>query len=661
MKRKKKLKTKAANRRIKIGIRQMSPRPQIIDFQENVSEALPEDSSSIFNETRRNVEEKIEAFEEGVGSDFNELEEPKRPFFGSLFKSLSIFFTLVSVAAILLGAYLLFLYKTSSKDILIKIKAPSQVFIGAPFDMEVQVKNSSDESLTNAKLFLDLPENFLLMKVDGKPDDLAEKKGISIEEFKSGESQKKVFALIPTFKGSSDVKKYKIASRLSYDLGRNSNFEVRADDEITLSEPAVNLDVEQASTVISGSAFSFKLKYKNISNFNFSDFNIGVKYPDNFRFISANLQPNSLNNYWELGGLRPGSDGFLEIQGSLSGAEGREFIFPVTFFSSFDGKDFPIYTEIVKETIAPSPLGLEVYVNGSENYIASLNDDLRYVIKYKNMSGVVLQNASITATLRGVMVDFSSIKTNGVLDMTRGAVRWTANELPELGLLQPGTSGEASFNIKLPNKYPINRFGDKNFSIQVKVGMTSPSVPFYLSGEALGAEKDVQTKIGGMITMDARAFYRDPNSGIVNTGEFPPKVGAPTQYAIHWILRNFSTDASTVRVSVILQTGVSWKGGMISNAETAPKYDETAREVSWEISKIQATRGAVGEPITAVFQIEAVPDISQVGNFQSLLGATSLKANDDFTGEVLTAIDLPLSTNLVDDATVETGKGIVVQ
>ncbi|MDO8752226.1 MAG: hypothetical protein Q7J22_01550, partial [Candidatus Wolfebacteria bacterium] len=453
----------------------------------------------------------------------------------------------------------------------------------------------------------------------------------------------------------------KITARLSYSLGKSSGFEAEGTAEIRPLAPAIAVELERDDNqVLGGSAFWFNIMYSNVSDVDVDDIRMEVQYPDAFSYISADLPPDSLNNFWKLGALRAGSKGKLAIQGKLSGANNAEFPFPVRVYGSFLDKNYLIGETEVGFAVAPSPLLLQVLVNGSEDYVARPGEELTYTIRYTNLSGVQLSDLTILGSFLGEMYDFRTLDSGLTLD-SRSRLRWDKANTPALLQLEAGGSGEVQFRVKLKNQYPIARLSDKNFRLRASVEASSPTVPYYLSGDKIRALREVTTKVRGTVDVDARAYYRDSDSGMVNGGTLPPRVGEETEYTVHWLLRNYSTDVRDARVRATLPYGVEWTGHVKSDTETLPLYDELTREVSWEVPEISATNGVLNPPLQAIFQVRIRPDASLVGKLQPLLDETTFTATDDFTGVTLRADDFGLNTLLSDDATVGAGQGIVVE
>ena len=65
--------------------------------------------------------------------------------------------------------------------------------------------------------------------------------------------------------------------------------------------------------------------------------------------------------------------------------------------------------------------------------------------------------------------------------------------------------------------------------------------------------------------------------------------------------------------------------------------------------------------IEAIFQIEAIPSLLQIGQFMPLLGETTIEAFDEFVRIRLADSDKELNTELVDDLTIKQGDGKIVE
>jgi len=209
--------------------------------------------------------------------------------------------------------------------------------------------------------------------------------------------------------------------------------------------------------------------------------------------------------------------------------------------------------------------------------------------------------------------------------------------------------------------YPIKKLSDKDFILKVAAEISSPTVPYYVASDKTIGLADFETKVVGAAIISSQAFFRDNASGIINKGSLPPKVNMPTNFTIHWQITNYSTDIKNVEVKAYLQSGVRWTNNVKSNISSMPTYNERTQEVVWQINNIAATKGIISQPIEAIFQVEATPNVAQVGENLPLLSQTILRAVDEFVNVDLTASALSLNTQLLSDANFDQTTALVTQ
>lgn len=575
---------------------------------------------------------------------------PKKRSFGPL-----AYVSIISIVVIAVGVFLIFQYLNSSEpQIKMEMAVPASVPQGVPFEATVNISNQADTVLRESALTIVLPEGIRRLS-DPAATEIRE----SLGDIGIGGISKRTFTLIATENNGEGAKNF-IVSFL-YSIGSGERFEQGLRKGAVVQEPAINLTAATPERVLSGSAFDIIISYQNDSNFDFENLRLEISYPPDFSFISSDLTPTSLNNLWELGELRADSKGSIKVRGSVTAPPQSFFSMPVTLRGVFSGQEFTINKTDISISVSPSPLDIAIVVNGNPNYIARIGDRLSYIIGYQNNSGVALADVVLRAKIVGELFDLATIQTRANIDTLNRTLLWNASNVPEFRLLPPGASGSVTFDARLVSDFPIRRLNDKDYILRIEASMDSPTVPYYLEAEKTSGAAAKETKVSGLIAVDAQAFYRDAASGILNLGSMPPKVNQPTQYTVHWQITNYATDVRDVTVRAFLQSGVSWTGFVKSNVDTVPLYNERTQEVVWDIDRIVAAKGFVNEPVEAIFQIQAVPDATQVGQYQPLLSETRISATDEFTGLQLENFDTALTTSLPDDLTVGQGTGRVVQ
>lgn len=551
-----------------------------------------------------------------------------------------------------IGAFLfIFNYNPEAQNVEVEIIGPKEVYRGAPFEISVSVTNQTNNLLRQAKLGLDLPPGLALLGENerGVTDE-------DIGDIGDGSFQKKTYRLLPTGESNSVSL---LTARISYAIASRARFEKDGEKEILIKEPAVRLAVAEVGNVLSGTNFKIKIDYENISDYDFDETSLTVDYPSGFRFLSADFNPSSLNNYWRLGEIASRSKGSLEIEGVIDTAEQNQFNFPISLKASFLGKDHVVADYSLAVALAPSPISVQILINNQSGYTARVGDNLGYTIRYQNKSGIALNDVVVKAEFAGELFDFATIRSSAGLDTVRNALTWNPGNTPALATLDPTSIGEVNFTVNLKPSFPITRLSDKNFHLKVNVSIDSPSVPFYLQAQKTSGWASLETKVAGFMTIGAEGYYRDIQAQIANTGPLPPQANKPTTYTIHWLIKNYAVDARNVEARTFLKSGVRFTGQAKSNTDTVPLYNEQTQEMVWNIEKIVANKGVVNNLLEAVFQVEATPNTNEIGLYKGLIGETILRGTDDFTGADMFASAPELTTALSSDKTLSPSDGRV--
>jgi len=565
--------------------------------------------------------------------------------------------TIIILMSILVGGGFFFLkYFSAPKDVSIEIYSQNNISRGVPFEVTVQLTNEINNFLEDAKVILILTPGIIsLEEGNGTNRNMLVD---TVGNIGGGSLTKRTFKLLSV----GDINSVqKITAELSYRTGGKALFTVKTSKDISITSPAIALSIKKPEQIIAGSKFDLEVNYENTSSFDFSNIILEATYPASFIFDSASIPPTSLNNYWWLGELKSGSKGSIQIKGALNSLNKEVSNIPFSLSANFGEKNYSIDEQLASLSISPAPIFIQITPNGNDDYIAKMGDEITYVVNYRNDSGIALADVVLKTQFVGDLFDFTTLRTNGGFNSLTGTVTWTASNVPALRLLEPGASGQVETRIKLNPYYQIKRTADKNFVLRVNTEINSPSVPYYISAEKTSTGVVKETKVMGVTSVDAQALYRDSGAGIVNAGTFPPKVNRPTQFSIHWILKNYLTDVKNVEVKASLGREVRWVGSIKSNIESSPTYNERTQEVTWNIDKISASRGILSDPIEAIFKVELTPNVTEVGQYVDILGKTTLTATDDFTGVDMVSYDNPLTTNLTDDKTVQSENGRVVQ
>ncbi|HEY4523729.1 MAG TPA: hypothetical protein VJK04_02555 [Candidatus Paceibacterota bacterium] len=561
---------------------------------------------------------------------------------------------LVSIATIVIVSYLLY-QAFALSGLGLTSKYPDQVLLGTPFDFAVNYSNNSASILKNTKISVTLPTEFSFVGEAGS-------KRVAVKDVGDvgvGTIGQEIFRVIATSGGQS-------SKRITVGLDYNSStfgprFHKELWNDIFIGDSAASLDLTAPDKVLSGETFELHIPYKNISPGDFTDVQLTLDLPINFTIKTSSSKPD-IGTTWRLGDLKAGSSDELVVKGSVTAPANSFFDVKATLTSSVNGSRYTVAEKSKSIAVSASPLSISITLNNGTDYITRAGDTLPYVISYTNNTDIGFSDVVIMAQLRGEMFDMRSLETGGGFNSVINTISWNASNDSALKVLNPGASGKVEFRINTLADYPIKRFNDKNFTLKVAAQIESPTVPSYLSAERTVGVDNLETKISGAVTLSTKILFRDAASGILNKGGLPLKVNMKTQFTVHWILKNFTTDVKDVEIHSALSPGVTATGVVKSNGETKPEYNDRTSEIVWKIPKIDAGRGVLGEPLEAIFQIEVQPSITSIGNFMPLIRETSLKATDIFTGEILSPpVYLEINSQLSDDPTVNSNDGMVTK
>ena len=543
-------------------------------------------------------------------------------------------FVLVAIA----GAAYIFLGQDFGR-VTLSVEAKEQARIGEPFDIALVLENSLDQEITEAVMFLSLPDGVIFTDRRG---DL--RRATKVESVPAGGSRREIFTVVIT--EFSESKNFQIEARyLPPLLGRP----LTVSQELVIKvQPLLNLNIEAPDQIISGEKFEWTFAYENDTE---SEWNIDfeIQIPED---LKTDLPARRIR-------IPAGQHHSETFSATTIMEEGRKFTIKAIARGYIGDKQYILSDASAEITVGRSPLSLHISTTQGRVGALQLGEEARYVLSFTNNSNTALQNVSAEVSLSGVMFDLNTIKTDGVVDLNAKSITWNAANIPGLAELLPGDSRFLNFTVNIHNSYPIRRLSDRDFTVGIRARVSSPTVPRASNVLQTVNITSMTQRIAGKVTVSVKALYRDAASKIINEGVFPPVVGEPTEYSIHWSAGSYSTDMSDVEISATLPPGVEFVRQVKVDAGEF-LFDAENRKVIWRIPKLLATTGVLSEPLSAIFQIRATPSAEHIGAYMPILGSVNITAIDDFIGDIFSSISKePTTTELRGDNTVRAGEGIV--
>ncbi|MBU4348286.1 hypothetical protein KJ671_02175 [Patescibacteria group bacterium] len=544
-----------------------------------------------------------------------------------------------------------YIFSDNNKDLNISLIAPDEIMVGVPFDLKAEFSNQLNSVLKDASLIITLPEGAVFIgSEEGKKVESKDLGDIGTGSLIS-ENYKVVF-----LNGSNE--NCEIGVLVSY-YSSSSKYEKEEKKSIKILNNGINITFDAPEQVFNGEEFEIKINYKNVSELDFYGLGLDIEYPANFTFISSDYKPDTGNNVWDLGDLRSESEGDFIIKGSVIGPDNSPVVFKFSLKIDLGNKEYYLNLNDVELVISPSPLSIAILLNNEQEYVAKTEDTLRYVISYVNNTNVPLKNSVVRAYLSGELFDLTSLDSKSIFRSSDDSLIWNSSNSPELNYIAPRSAGFVSFTIDTKDRYPTRRLGDKDYSLNIRVEIESPTVPEFLDVDKTYNTSKLETKVSGSLSLETTAYFRDAQSGILNSGALPPRVGEPTNFTIHWILNSLASDFANIEIKAFLEEGVEFTGTAKSNFGNIPILNEETNEIIWALDKLPANKGFIDSPAEAIFQIKAIPSSEQIANYMKLIGETSMKAIDAFTSEEIGLKLSPVTTALPDDLTIGQQGGVV--
>ncbi len=564
------------------------------------------------------------------------------------------FFSVLAFIGIILasGAGLYWYIDRGGVEVRINEVLPDRIMLGIPFTIKVIVGNDGNGVLADARVALECGEGCAF--VGSQKTKTIETK--SVGDVGSGGTTEVEFRLVAGLLPHSVRKGQVIVSYVP--KGLSARFEKIKEINIPIGDVGLTLDMVLPDKVTSGEEVSIELSYKNVSDVDIRDIELTVDYPAGFEYKRAELAPDIAKNVWRLGDLRRGSAMRFKIFGNIIGAASAHYNMKASTSAVWGDERYSLTEVLGGTTIGEAPLETNFTINeGGNDMVVGLGDELRYRVVYTNKSSGGLKNGVIHLDIKGDMFDGGSIVSSGQVNDARNAVVWFPVSGSPLSAIGPGASGEVTVRVKVKNAYTIKRLSDKNYTLKAEVRMEMVGG----GNKKILSIARLENKIKGMAAIDTRVYFRDAESGIINSGPIPPRVGAPTNYTVHWVLKNFATDIRDVAVVAQLPGNARFTGTAKSTLGEAPVYDAVTGNVRWHIDRLFATRGILGEAPEAIFQIEVIPSSNTAKNYVPLIGETTFQAHDEFTGLTITGGDIAVTSSLPDDPTIGPLGGIVVE
>lgn len=553
----------------------------------------------------------------------------RKVFFGSL-----IFF----VASALFGLYMFFgeSNTVSGNNIDITILGNAFANGGEELPLQIQITNKNSVKLEYADLLIEYQRGA------GLGEDIYRER-IGVGDVPAGDVIKELLN-VTLFGQQGTTRDIKIA--LEYRVpGSNAIFVKEKVYTVNISSAPVNLSVTGPENSGANQNISFSVKAGLNTKEIVKDMMIVVQYPRGFDFKSATPAPTFGDNIWVLGDLNPGVEKEIKVDGVIVAQSGEQRAFNVYIGQQKDVNERDMGVQFNSQSYVVSiqkPLldtRILVNENPAPEVVVTAGGSVKADIEWENTTNQKLTDIEIVAEVVGPIVNYSSISTGGFYESSTNKIIWNRQNLPAFASVNPGQSGNLSFTFRT---LPPTSGAEANISLSIKARDPNNTNEFL---DIKNFDRKI-LKIATNLQMVGHALYS--SGAFTNTGALPPTPGQPTTYTISWSLVNSLNDISGGEVRGKLPIYVEYVGTKSPSNESLV-YNQTTKEVVWNVGNIKKGTGANLPAKEVQFQVRLNPSATQSGQTVDLVQAIKYKGLDVSTNTQINNTYTNITTSLSKD------------
>jgi hypothetical protein len=299
--------------------------------------------------------------------------------------------------------------------------------------------------------------------------------------------------------------------------------------------------------------------------------------------------------------------------------------------------------------------------NGAEEVSVGTNSPVKSNISWRNNLTERIYNMVVDIKINGISLNKNSI----IIDALKGfynsydnRIVFDKNSNQSFSIVEPGSEGILSFDFYTLDQYskPNTTFSNSEINMEVlvsgnRIGNSEESNEIMFSGK-----KTIKLSSGLRLLSKG---YRDVGP-LQNIGPFPPKVDIESTYTITWTATNSFNNVRGAKVSAFLPSNINWYGYTSPDTEKI-YFDQNTREVVWDIGDMKMNTGDKNPARVVSFQVSVIPSLSQLGEAVDLLGESTIKGTDYFSGANIGEIRPIITTDTISDPLYIKNTGKVVE
>jgi hypothetical protein len=517
----------------------------------------------------------------------------------------------------------------SPDSIDINIVGPVSVGGGDKLSIDIVVQNNNAVVLKDVDLVVEYPDGT-------RATDLVTelRRGrISIGDINPGQVVKETLDM--AFFGEEGQNK-RIEIELEYGLeGSSVLFDKGKSFEIALSASPVQVIVKGLDSASSGQEIELEVQLSSNSDKDLDQILLVANYPFGFNFESADLSPTYGNNIWLFEDFKKEQVEDFKIKGTINAQDDelRYFRFDAGVPSEENNEDIGIlFTNASHEINIERPfIDLQLVINQSNDDTITVRsgEPVQVIATFVNNTNSTVRDIEIIFELDGEILEKSSVSVgSGFYSSSNNTIIYNKDNRDALTEIGPRKQERISFGFDM-KKSSSQTIGISDPEVTISAHVTGRRISEDNSEEEI--DKTNAKTVQMISDVFAQAYSLYALGPFSNVGPVPPKVDNKTDYTILFSVSNSNNRLEDARITATVPPYISWKNAVSPVSENV-RYDQSARQIIWEIGTVNPSVGYNQSPKEANIQLTLTPSISQVGRTVDLLQNIKFSARDTFTG-----------------------------
>ncbi|HEY4493312.1 MAG TPA: hypothetical protein VJB98_01695 [Candidatus Paceibacterota bacterium] len=586
-----------------------------------------------------------------VAPDWDKEEEPVtrgllNPSFLKKFFLVALLFFVLAVAA---SAFIIWSGSNvvSADNLEITLKGPTSLKGGDELGLSVAVANNNATSLEFVDLIVTFPPG--TREADNLEKELVRYRKNLGTLNKGDVANESVKAVLFGEAGKEQEVKVTVEYRTT---GSNAIFEKNKTYTVLISSSPLDLSLSLPDEVNAGNQVQLVIDVASRATSELSDILVNASYPSGFRFKDASPKPIFGNNVWRIGDMQGDIRRRITITGVLDGEDNEKKLFKVVAGRAKETSDnevgVPYGSTFATVVMRRSFVDLAASFSGqaASEIISAPSQTLRGSIAWTNNLGDKLINGTVSVRLSGNALDQSSVSVgSGSYRSLDNTITWKEQHDQSLALIEPGSSGQISFDISTLSSDKLGASGIRNPFIQADVTFEATRVTEDGSGDIVRTSVSRLIRLNSALDLGAKAVYTV--GPFANSGPMPPKVNVETTYTLVWSVLSASNDLNGVTVRGLLPSHTRFLGN-VSPSGADLRFEATTGIVSWNVGRLEASPSSVS-PREVAFQIALLPSLPQADQTLPLMTNMNASGRDLFTGETISDSVPLIDTRISED------------